>query len=95
MKACTLRLKAAELIEKRGHVKFRREAHPHGNAPMCILGALCLVGMKDAWSGVYRNGVTKALRDMGFKDAIDAARWNNAPARDGSEVIARLREGCQ
>lgn len=106
MTSCQLRLKAAEVLEQRGHTKHTLE-DPTG--AVCLIGAfnVALIGRSDHpwvnldsdWRSQFHH-IDAAIRSMGFtisefhsakSNAID---WNNAPERTAAEVIARLREGC-
>lgn len=106
MTPCALRLKAAGVIEQRGHTKNTLE---NRQGEVCLIGAFntALTGSSDhPWATLESNWseelvlINAAVRSMGFVDeggktakecAID---WNNAPERTKAEVIARLREGC-
>jgi len=93
-------LKAADLLEKYGHVKFMRGGRYSG---MCFLGAL------DVAQGHRNNGPDTLLtketseavgKNLGLKLNVQRqeldyryamVNWNNLPERTGQEVIDAMR----
>lgn len=92
-------LKAADLLEQRGHAKFIR-VHPNGS--MCFLGAL---EVAQGYEGGYRSpgGDGPLTREAALVTAkvlgltvcytpyIRIADWNNLPERTAQEVIDAMR----
>lgn len=98
MTTCQIRLKAAKVIEKRGHAKRILEDE-HGR--VCLNGAINLALHGDPQFGpdstripAEHKAAQRVFRAMGFQDEWDAVMWNNAKRRRKRDVLARLREGC-
>jgi hypothetical protein len=109
MTSCELRLKAAEILEERGHCKWMLCDEETGR--VCVNGALLLAAGApveklrrcdwDIWLDGRSDAVTEAVKAMGFVheqagsgSTLESSVWNNKPERTQEEVIARLREGC-
>jgi hypothetical protein len=89
-----IRLKAAELIEKRGWWQGDFKG-PHGE--LCAMGALCIAAECDLdwvarhWIEYWPGDLREAIREVqsGLNDALDL--WQDEPDRTKEEVIAALR----
>ena len=85
-----LLLRAADLIEERGHAKHALEDSRGG---LCILGALRMAdaGTTDL-TAPRSKGYHKAREKVSDKIGKgDLASWNNQPERTQQEVIDALR----
>ena len=84
-------LKAANLIERRGHAKFVLE---DSAGKLCIFGAINMSGTGVSWSnslaGTELMGVL--AKDLGGSDMQDVVRWNNQDNRTAREVVDLLRK---
>lgn len=79
-------LRAAELIQVRGHAKYALE-NKQGN--LCVVGALCLAATGNSYS--HNAASTDALIRMDAACNGDVLKFNNAPDRTIGEVIVALR----
>jgi hypothetical protein len=88
-------LKAADLIERRGHTKYTREDE-HG---LCLHGAISMAVNGDAWDDIGCGRaialVASYVRSIGGETYGDfCCSWNNAPARTKDEVVTALRNAA-
>lgn len=95
-------LAAADVIERRGHVKGR--FHVPDDGPCCLIGAIrVVVGLEHL--GLYDvpprcsarlepacQLVRARLIEITGETFAPTVMWNDAAARTGAEVIALLRE---
>jgi hypothetical protein len=88
-------MKAADLLEKHGHIKHLRGDLKSG---MCFLGAIeAAQGRSKSWVDTpltYEASrvVVKALNlTAGHDDRVVMANWNNEPKRTAQEVIDAMR----
>jgi hypothetical protein len=96
-------MKAADLLEKHGHVKMTRK-NPNGS--MCFLGALKTAQGRDEHHHTYDTPLTllaseKVMETLGLTFgrgyALNDARhvmadWNNEGKRTAQEVIDAMRQ---
>lgn len=96
-----LLLKAADLLEQRGHTKNQRQT---ATGEVCFLGALSLAmygnpesadsGCIQDWRGISpcaENDLSRAFANVGNHLKQWPVHWNNAVNRTGAEVIATMR----
>ncbi len=89
-----LLLKAAELVEERGHNQGWYEGD---NGSLCILGALEVASGEEPFSMSeillplhHGCGLAHDLRPF----ALGVIRWNDAPGRTKAEVVQALRNAA-
>lgn len=94
-------LRAAEIIEERGHCKAMLEDEL---GRVCLVGAIHCAGLEGpegSWERVWTalSVITRGIvgEDIDSSRLIDPSRvrlvrWNNAPERTQQQVIDRLRE---
>jgi hypothetical protein len=91
-----LLLKAADLMEARGHCKGRLATERFHGA-VCLYGALyAAANHGDAWASgphIAKAGEAALLvrHALGLKNSYSEIDWNNAPERTKDEVVAKLR----
>lgn len=89
-------LKAADLIEERGHAK---EWYCNQDGALCIMGALS-VAFQDSDHRVsqvvsaVRWGAGLGVHVGGGHHTMDIIRWNDAPSRVKDDVVTALRRGA-
>ena len=91
--------KAADLIEPEGawtqgemgrdHTGERVSCRSDAAVKFCALGAISRAG-----DGALEDEAAQILRDVVKPRRNDIARWNDAPGRQQSEVVAALREAA-
>lgn len=82
-------LRAADLLEKHGHIKDRLGNPSIG---MCANGAIWYAVKEETES--YLAGVNALSTHLGLHNFMLIPEWNNAPERTAEEVITAMKEAA-
>lgn len=90
--ASKLLLKAAAVLEKRGHCKNALVEGDPMSGPVCVYGALNAAANEGhAYFGVCGELVYRAAGRVGDAVGGPPDTWNNLPERTAEEVISTMR----